>query len=151
MRYWLVKSEPAECGIDDFAGTPSEAIQWDGVRNYQARNFLREMAVDDIAILYHSSCKKVGPAGKIKVSQTSFPDPEQFNPESDYYDPKSTVAAPRWYAVDFVFVEKYAQIIPLTILKQHTALQDCMLVTRNRLSVMPLTAQEFLTIQDLAN
>lgn len=151
MRYWLVKSEPDECGIDDFAVSPATPIQWDGVRNYQARNFLRDMAVDDIAILYHSSCKKVGAAGLIRVSQAAYPDPEQFNLESDYYDPKSTATAPRWSAVDFVFVEKYAQIIPLTILKQHTALQDCMLVTRNRLSVMPLTALEFSTIQDLAN
>ncbi len=151
MNYWLVKSEPDECGIDDFANAPTKPIQWDGVRNYQARNFLREMQVNDIVVLYHSSCKLVGAAGLIKVSQTAYPDPEQFNLESDYYDPKSTHDAPRWCAVDVVMVEKFAHIVPLATLKQHSALQQCMLVTHNRLSVMPLTATEFTTITNLAN
>jgi predicted RNA-binding protein with PUA-like domain len=84
MHYWLVKSEPDECGIDDFANAATKPIQWDGVRNYQARNFLREMQVDDVVVLYHSSCKQVGAAGLIKVCQTAYPDPEQFNLQSDY-------------------------------------------------------------------
>lgn len=151
MNYWLVKSEPDECGIDDFANAPTKPIQWDGVRNYQARNFLREMQVNDIVVLYHSSCKLVGAAGLIKVSQTAYPDPEQFNLESDYYDPKSTHDAPRWSAVGLVMVEKFARMVPLATLKQHSALQQCKLVTHNRLSVMPLTATEFTTITDLAN
>jgi predicted RNA-binding protein with PUA-like domain len=151
MNYWLVKSEPDECGINDFADTPNKSIQWDGVRNYQARNFLRQMQVDDRVVLYHSSCKTVGAAGIIKVTKTDYPDPEQFNLKSDYYDPKSTQDAPRWSTVDFVFVEQFAHIVPLATLKQHSELHNCMLVTRNRLSVLPLTPSEFAIIIDLAN
>ncbi|HET8817250.1 MAG TPA: EVE domain-containing protein, partial [Pseudidiomarina sp.] len=110
MNYWLMKTEPDELGIDDFAQAPSRDFMWDGVRNYQARNFMREMQVGDHVVLYHSSCRQIGAAGIVEVSRAAYPDPEQFNPESPYYDPKSTPDNPRWDAVDLRFIEHFSSI-----------------------------------------
>ena len=144
MANWLVKSEPSECGIDDFAAAPTQAIPWDGVRNYQARNYLMQMSVGDEVFLYHSSCRDIGIAGIVRVARAAYPDPAQFDPESPYYDPASTREAPRWHAVDLVLVRKLPRLIPLNELKQLSGLEDLPLVRRgSRLSVMPVSQEQW--------
>jgi len=144
MANWLVKSEPSECGIDDFAAAPTQAIPWDGVRNYQARNYLMQMSVGDEVFLYHSSCRDIGIAGIVRVARAAYPDPAQFDPESPYYDPASTREAPRWHAVDLVLVRKLPRLIPLNELKQLSGLEDLPLVRRgSRLSVMPVSPEQW--------
>jgi len=144
MANWLVKSEPSECGIDDFAAAPTQAIPWDGVRNYQARNYLMQMSVGDEVFLYHSSCRDIGIAGIVRVARAAYPDPAQFDPESPYYDPASTRETPRWQAVDLVLVRKLPRLIPLNELKQLPGLEDLPLVRRgSRLSVMPVSPEQW--------
>ncbi|KAA1175912.1 EVE domain-containing protein [Marinobacter salinexigens] len=144
MAKWLVKSEPSECGIDDFAESPGKVIPWDGVRNYQARNFLAQMREGDDVFLYHSSCKHIGIAGIIRVVRSAYPDPTQFDPESHYYDPKSSPENPRWQAVDFTLERKLNQLMPLDQIKQLPGLESLPLVRRgNRLSVMPVSDDEW--------
>lgn len=152
MHYWLMKTEPDECSIDDFARNPNTAISWDGVRNYQARNFMRSMAVGDEVLIYHSSCAQIGVAGIVKVSQAAYPDAAQFNPESPYYDGKSTPDNPRWSAVDLVFVAKFAKVIPLSRLKSVAQLAHNPLVQKgSRLSVIPFTAEEWQAVIHLSS
>ncbi|BES72854.1 EVE domain-containing protein [Marinobacter nanhaiticus D15-8W] len=144
MAYWLVKSEPDECGIDDFARAPDEPIAWDGVRNYQARNFLAEMDEGDRVFMYHSSCKLIGIAGVIRVVRAAYPDPTQFDEQSPYFDAKSSPEKPRWKAVDMVFERKFDDVIPLQRLKEESALADLPLVKKGaRLSVMPVTESQW--------
>ena len=110
MVFWLFKTEPDAFSIDDLAARPQLTEPWDGVRNYQARNFLRDkVQLGDKVFIYHSSCKQVGIAGVAEVVKAGYPDTEQFNPESKYYDPKASADAPRWYRVDVKFVEKFNQ------------------------------------------
>lgn len=152
MAKWLIKSEPSECGIDDFARDPDGFIPWDGVRNYQARNFLAQMAEGDEVFLYHSSCKHIGIAGIVRVVRGAYPDPLQFDPESHYHDPKSTRDKPRWQAVDMQFVSRLPRLISLDRLKSLPALADLPLVRRgNRLSVMPVSEAEWQAILALPN
>lgn len=140
MTTWLMKTEPEECSIEDFASAPSTPIRWDGVRNYQARNFLLQMQADDEVFIHHSSCTRIGIAGMARVHRTAYPDPTQFDPDSPYHDPGSTAEKPRWQAVDLVFLSRFSPLLPLDALKQLPALQDCPLVRKgNRLSVMPIT------------
>lgn len=151
MSKWLVKTEPDECSIDDFAAAPGKAIVWDGVRNYQARNFLKEMAVGDQVFIYHSSCKLIGIAGVAEVVRAAYPDPAQFDPESDYFDPQSSTEDPRWQAVDLRFVSKLPRLVPLAELKQLPDLDDLALIRRgNRLSVMPVSEAAWQCILELA-
>tara|TARA_R110002126_G_scaffold43555_15_gene124907 strand:- start:1900 stop:2367 length:468 start_codon:yes stop_codon:yes gene_type:complete len=148
MNYWLFKTEPDECSIDDFARAPQTPIVWEGVRNYQARNFLRDQVMlDDQVFIYHSSCKDIGIAGIAKVVRDAYPDPSQFASSSPYYDEKSTSNNPRWVAVDLVFVYKLPQLIRLDKLKKIATLGELPLVRKgNRLSVMPVTSAEWQTI-----
>ena len=142
--YWLYKPEPEECSIDDFASTPDKAIIWEGVRNYQARNFLRAATLDDLVLIYHSSCKLIGLAGIARVVKTAYPDPSQFNPGSIYFDGKSKTEQPRWSAVDLVFVEKFPALVPLDKLKRSSKLEQLALVQKgSRLSVMPVQPDEW--------
>ena len=144
MARWLVKTEPAECGIDDFARAPQTPIRWDGVRNYQARNFLAAMAEGDEVFVYHSSCKDIGIAGVVRVARTAYVDPTQFDPQSPYYDAKCTPDKPRWQAVDMVLVHKLPRLIPLDRLKALPGLENLPLVQRgSRLSVMPVGEAEW--------
>lgn len=145
-QFWLVKSEPDECGIDDFVAKRDGVIRWDGVRNYQARNFMREMQVGDEVYLYHSSCADIGIAGTLRVARTAYPDPLQFDPGSTYFDPKADPEQPRWTSVDLAFVNKAQSVLSLAKLKQMPALQDSHLVKRARLSVMPLSPAEWAAI-----
>ena len=127
-RYWLMKSEPGEYSLDDLKNEPDQTEHWDGVRNYQARNFLRDqVAVGDEVLFYHSSCKQVGIAGTAEVVRAAYPDPAQFNPESRYFDPRATSETPRWYCVDIRYVSQFDAVIPLAELRKMPALADMVL------------------------
>jgi predicted RNA-binding protein with PUA-like domain len=139
MNYWLLKSEPSVFSIDDLA-EQRESI-WDGVRNYQARIYLRSMQAGDLCFFYHSNCDEVGIAGVCKVTATLVPDPTQFDPKSDYYDPKSTPDAPRWETVKVAFGEKFKRVITLDELKANFTPDELMVVRKGmRFSVMPVEA-----------
>lgn len=140
MRYWLFKSEPSVFGIDDLQTLPNATEHWDGVRNYQARNFMRDdMKTGDQGFFYHSNCKEPGIAGVVEIVREAYPDFTAQDPESRYYDPKSTCEEPRWYMVDVRLVRKFDRIIPLTQLKACPELDGLPLLRRgNRLSIMPV-------------
>jgi predicted RNA-binding protein with PUA-like domain len=138
MSYWLMKSEPGVYGITDLE-RDRETI-WDGVRNYQARNFLRAMQVGDLAFFYHSNTTPPGIVGLMKISQPNVVDPTQFDAKSKYYDAKSTPESPRWQTVQVEFVEAFPAIITLETLRQHFSPDDLWVVRQgNRLSVMPVS------------
>lgn len=139
MAYWLMKSEPNTFSIDDLANRPNQIEGWDGVRNYQARNFIKQMQIDDLAFFYHSNTKIPAIVGMMKIVKTAYPDPTQFCPDSHYFDPKSTIDRPRWYLVDVQFIVKFAKVISLNALKNLPEIADFALVKKgNRLSVMPV-------------
>jgi predicted RNA-binding protein with PUA-like domain len=144
MRYWLMKSEPDEASIDHLAHAPKHILPWSGVRNYQARNFMRDvMKVGDGVLFYHSSCPEPGIAGLAEVASTPYPDPTQFDAKSPYYDPKSTQETPRWVLVDVVFKKK-VPLIPLAALREHAELADMRVLAKgNRLSITPVTEPEW--------
>ena len=150
MRHWLMKSEPDVFGIDDLARAPRKTTAWWGVRKYQARNFMRDdMRVDDLAFFYHSSCPEPGIAGIVRVSRLAYPDATQFDPESEYFDPKSTPAQPRWVNVDVTLVRK-TRLVAIQELRGQRALADMRLLQRgNRLSITPVSAQEWAFIETL--
>lgn len=150
MAKWLAKTEPSECSIDDFSNNPDKAIVWEGVRNYQARNFLRAMKNGDEIFIYHSSCKHIGIAGVVKVVREAYPDPAQFDARSSYFDAKSSKENPRWSAVDMQFVSKFSDIVTLDQLKSMPELEYLALVQKgSRLSVMPVSDAEWKAIKAL--
>ncbi|WP_299430995.1 EVE domain-containing protein [uncultured Meiothermus sp.] len=137
MNYWLLKSEPDVFGIDHLKKQKTSI--WDGVRNYQARNFLKAMHVGDLAFFYHSSTKPTGIVGLCKVVETSIADPSQFDPQSPYHDPTSSKDNPRWWTVRVGFVEKYKQVLTLELLREKFDPDELIVLRRgNRLSVMPV-------------
>jgi predicted RNA-binding protein with PUA-like domain len=144
MQYWLMKSEPDEASIDDLAGAPGQTLPWTGVRNYQARNFMRDaMRIGDRAFFYHSGCAVPGIAGICEVCSEPYPDPTQFVAVDPYYDPKSLPDQPRWWLRDVRFVDK-TRFMPLAELRQHPELANMRLLARgNRLSITPVTADEW--------
>jgi predicted RNA-binding protein with PUA-like domain len=144
MRHWLMKSEPDVFGIDQLAKEPGRTAAWWGVRNYQARNFMRDdMAVGDLAFFYHSSCAEPGIAGIMKVAKKAYPDITQFDPASEYHDPKSTPEAPRWMNVDMKLVKK-TRLVPLAELRAHPELAGLRILQRgNRLSITPVEPAEW--------
>lgn len=143
-NYWLFKAEPHIYGIEHLAAAPNKIGRWDGIRNYQARNFLRDqVALGDEVFIYHSSCKQVGIVGTAKIVKTAYPDPTQFNPESDYYDPKSTSENPRWVSVDIQLTNVFPRIISLAEIKAKPELENMVLVKQSRLSTQPVTKQEW--------
>lgn len=145
MAYWLFKTEPDAFSIDDLANRENQTEPWDGVRNYQARNFLRDdVALGDRVFIYHSSCKHVGIAGVAEVVKAGYPDATQFDPESNYYDPKSKPESPRWFRVDVKFVEKFHKVLPLAEIKAMPAIVELPLVKKGgRLSIMPVSENEW--------
>ena len=151
MNYWLVKSEPDEFSIDDLYRRPKRTEHWDGVRNYQARNFMRDgMKKGDQVFFYHSNCDTPGIVGIARVVREAYPDHTAFDPEDPHYDPKSDPENPRWLMVDVKYVRKLKRTIPLSELKDNPALEDMALVRKgNRLSVMPVTAEQWQTILDM--
>ena len=138
MNFWLMKSEPDAYSIDDLERDGRE--MWDGIRNYQARNMMRDdMRVGDEAFFYHSACKEPAIVGVMKIASEPYPDPTQFDPKSKYFDPKSTEADPRWCLVDVQFVRKLSRPLSLAELKTDPALEGMILLRRgNRLSIMPV-------------
>ena len=144
MAYWLMKSEPDVFGIDDLKAAPNGTDHWDGVRNYQARNYMREMKKGDRILFYHSNCKEPGIAGLASVAREAYPDHTAFDPEDPHYDPKSDPDKPRWFMVDVKHQRKLKRLISLTELKQYRTLKDMPLVRRgNRLSIMPVTKKQW--------
>jgi len=142
MRYWLMKTEPDEFSIDDLSKKKVEP--WTGVRNYQARNFMREMKAGDGVLFYHSSCEVPGVAGIAEVAATAYPDPTQFDKKSDYYDAASKREEPRWSLVDVKFKRKLKRVIPLSELKDRKELEGFALLARgNRLSVLPVSKPQW--------
>jgi len=143
MNYWLMKSEPQVFGIDDLKRRKTEP--WDGVRNYQVRNMLRDdMQKGDLAFFYHSSCNEPGIVGIMEIVSSGYPDPTAFHPDSPYFDPKSDPDKPRWFLVDVGYKRKLKRVITLKELRQQTPLQGMQLLQRgSRLSVIPISKQEW--------
>lgn len=151
MPFWLMKSEPDVFGIDDLAACPRRTEHWDGVRNYQARNFMRAMQKGDLAFFYHSSCAQPGVVGIVEIARAAYPDDSAWNPKSPYYDPKSPANNPRWFMVDVKLKQKLARPVTLETIKATPALRQMRLVQRgNRLSILPVTAREWQAILALA-
>jgi predicted RNA-binding protein with PUA-like domain len=145
MKYWLMKSEPDVFSFKDLKSRPKKTEPWNGVRNYQARNFMRdEMKTGDLILFYHSSCEIPGVAGLARVSSPPYPDSTQFDSNSDYYDPKSTKEKPRWFLVDVAFEKDLKNFVSLEELKNHPKLAQMRLMQKgNRLSILPVTKEEF--------
>jgi predicted RNA-binding protein with PUA-like domain len=152
MRYWLMKSEPEVFSITDLKNSPHRTAPWEGVRNYQARNFIRDqMRPGDRAYFYHSSCPTPGIAGIMEIARDAYPDNSAWDPNSPYFDPKSRPDAPRWYMVDVRWVLTFERIVSLMELRRHPQLENMPLLRRgNRLSVMPVSANEWQFIGNLA-
>ena len=150
MTCWLMKSEPDECSIDDALAAPRHTVPWTGVRNYQARNFMRDrMAIGDPVLFYHSSCPQPGIAGLAEVVSKPYPDPTQFDPESPYYDAASRTDAPRWQLVDVRALRK-TRLLSLTELRQTPALADLRVLQKgSRLSITPVDAAHWQQIAAL--
>jgi predicted RNA-binding protein with PUA-like domain len=150
MAYWLMKSEPSDVSIDDLAARPDATVGWYGVRNYQARNFMRDqMRPGDGVLFYHSSCPQPGVAGLAEVVGTAYPDPLQFQAGHKYHDPKSTPESPRWYQVDVRLVRR-TRLLSLAELRAHPDLQEMPLLARgNRLSITPVSPAEWRVINRL--
>ena len=151
MQYWLMKSEPDAFGIDDLANMSAQTEHWDGVRNYQARNMMRdEMKLGDQVFFYHSNCDEPGIVGIAEVCREGYPDFTAFDPEHKYFDPKSHPDKPTWIMVDVRFIRKLSRNITLKELKDHPALSDLTLLRRgNRLSIMPVSCDEWDYIMNL--
>lgn len=152
MNYWLMKSEPSVFGIEDLAKAKNGTSGWDGVRNFQARNYMREMKKGDLVFFYHSSCDVPGIAGVAAVQREAYPDPTQFDRKSDHYDEKSDPDSPRWDMVDVKLVRKFDRVIPLDELRKHASgkLKDMIVLKRgNRLSITPVTKSEWSFIESL--
>ena len=153
MRHWLMKSEPSEFSIDDLKQRPGRTEPWDGVRNYQARNMMRDqMKKGDLAFFYHSNCAQPGIVGIMSVCKESYPDPTAFDPKDKHYDPKSDPENPRWYLVDVKFRRKFKHVVSLRELREHRALAGMRILQRgNRLSVTPVSEQEWEYVLSLAD
>jgi predicted RNA-binding protein with PUA-like domain len=152
-RYWLLKSEPSCFSLENLKQSPNQTTHWDGIRNYQARNFMRDnMQIGDKAFFYHSSCKEPGIVGTMTVTQTAYPDHTAFDPKSEHPDPKSTPEKPRWFMVDVQFEHEFKQIIPLNSLKNKPELAHMQLLQKgNRLSILPIHPDEWAFINQLGD
>jgi predicted RNA-binding protein with PUA-like domain len=144
MRYWLMKSEPSDVSIDDLRNRPKRTIAWYGIRNYQARNFMRDqMRISDQIFFYHSSCKQPGIVGTAEVCKLAYPDTTQFDPNNKYFDPKATSECPRWFNVDVKFVSK-TRLISIKELRGIPALEGMRILQKgNRLSITPVDPAEW--------
>jgi predicted RNA-binding protein with PUA-like domain len=153
MKYWLMKSEPSTFGIEHLARAPRRRTRWDGVRNYQVRNMIRdEMKKGDLAFFYHSSCEVPGIYGVMRIAREAYPDPTAFDPRHAHFDPKSDPAAPTWYLVDVELVRRFETPVTLEQLKAHARALDDLIVLRrgNRLSITPVTATQWKKVLALA-
>lgn len=144
-NYWLMKSEPSCFSIDDLKNAPNQTTSWDGVRNYQARNFMRDsMRIGDLVFFYHSNCNPPGIVGIAEVTSEPYPDFTAFDPDSEHPDSKSTLSNPRWFMVDIRFSKKFKTMITLDELRQHPELCNMQLLRKgNRLSVLPISKEDW--------
>lgn len=150
-RYWLMKSEPRVFSIEDLAQAPGQTTCWDGVRNYQARNFMRTMAVGDLVLFYHSNAEPPAVVGMAEVVRTAYPDETQFDKTHHHYDPASPRSAPRWDMVDIRYRQTFKASLPLDQLRQEPRLKDMVLLRKgSRLSVQPVTEAEWAVVLKLA-
>jgi predicted RNA-binding protein with PUA-like domain len=150
MRVWILKTEPAECGIDDIRDARGGVLRWDGIRNYQARNFLRDgVALGDLCLICHAGVKVPALAGSAEVVRAAYPDPAQFDPSSPHHDRASLAAAPRWLAIDIRFRRRFDAPVPVTALRAERALAGLALLRQGRLSVSPVSAAEWPTLRRL--
>ncbi|MBX3330421.1 MAG: EVE domain-containing protein [Nitrospira sp.] len=148
--YWLMKSEPSTFSIDDLQRSPNQTTSWDGVRNYQARNFMRSMAVGDHVLFYHSSADPPTVVGIAEIVKTAYSDPTQFDKKDKHYDPESKPSEPRWDMVDIRYVRKFARALTLDELRKHSKLKGMVLLRKgSRLSVQPVTQLEWKHITSL--
>ncbi|MBA4031112.1 MAG: EVE domain-containing protein [Planctomyces sp.] len=152
LRYWLFKSEPSAFSIDDLAASPEQTALWDGVRNYQARNFLRDdVALGDLVLFYNSREEPLGVAGTMKIAKAGYPDPKQFDPSSKYFDAKSPADAPRWTGVDVRLIQKFPAVVSREQLGADATCAAMMVMKRGmRLSIQPVTREEWLAVHKLA-
>jgi len=152
MNYWLMKSEPDVYSIDHLAREPKKTDHWDGIRNYQARNFMRDdMKKGDLAFFYHSSCDEPGIAGVIEIVKEGYPDDTAFDPHEKYFDAKSDPANPRWVMVNVKLKKKFKKVITLKNLREETKLKNMRLLQKgNRLSIMPVEKKEWDHIVNIA-
>ena len=151
MNYWIFKSEPDEFSIDDLAAHKGQTARWDGIRNYQARNNLRDrVKMGDRVLFYHSSCRHIGIAGTMEIVTAAYPDPAQFDPDSRYYDAKSIPVDPRWYCVDVRLLEKFPTVIAVKALKADPVTAGLSIFKQGRLSIAPVTAAQWRAVQRLA-
>jgi len=149
MRYWLMKSEPDEFSIDDLVKAKGQTTSWFGVRNYQARNYMRDMKVGERALFYHSSCPEPGIAGIVEIAKLAHPDVSQFDRKSPYYDAKSNRDEPRWWNVDVKLVEK-TRLVTLPEMRAEPSLASMITLRKgNRLSITPVTAEEWKAVLQL--
>ena len=148
MNYWLMKTEPDCFGLEHLKAKPKRTEHWDGVRNYQARNFMRDgMQKGDLAFFYHSSCAQPGIAGIVKIARAAYPDHTAWDPKNEHFDPKSSPANPVWVMVDVKLEREFKHLLPLTAIKANPALKGMPLVQRGtRLSVLPVTEKEWKAI-----
>lgn len=152
MNYWLFKSEPDEYSLSDLKGEPGQIGRWDGIRNYQARNFLRDrVEKGDGVLFYHSACKIPAIVGTARVVRSAYPDPAQFDRSSKYFDPKASAENPRWFCVDIQWYSAFDHPVPLKQIKQDPALAEMVLVKQGRLSIQPVTADEWQILNQLGN
>lgn len=152
QNYWLMKSEPECFSIDDLKNRPKKIEPWDGVRNYQARNMMRdEMKIGDKVFFYHSNCNPPGIVGIMEVASTSYPDPTAFDPDDKHYDAKSDPGNPRWHLVDVRYKKKFKRLIALNELKENSQLEAMKILQKgNRLSITPVSEKEWNAILDMA-
>jgi predicted RNA-binding protein with PUA-like domain len=154
VQHWIFKSEPSTFGIDDLAQAPGRTTHWDGVRNFQVRNMMRDqMQRGDLGLFYHSSCEVPGVYGTVKVAGPGYPDPSAFDPKHRYFDAESRREEPRWFCVDVKLARRFARPVTLDELRRHAtgALRDLLILRRgNRLSITPLTAEQYEFIVELA-
>lgn len=151
MAYWLFKTEPDAFSIDDLKNAPKQTTQWEGVRNYQARNFMRDdIQLGDLVMIYHSSCKHVGVVGIAEVTREAYPDPTQFDLSSDYYDAKAAESKPRWVVVDVTYQQHLTKLVSLKAIKANDKIHEIALKKGGRLSIMPVTETDWDEIINMA-
>lgn len=150
-KYWLMKSEPSAFSLDDLMNAPAKTTCWDGVRNYQARNFMREMAIGDQVLFYHSNADPPAAVGIAEVVKTAYADPTQFNKKDEHYDPQSDPSSPRWDMVNIKYVRKFSRPLTLDQMRKETKLKGMVLLRKgSRLSVQPVSPLEWEHILSLA-
>jgi predicted RNA-binding protein with PUA-like domain len=147
VSVWILKTEPAECSLDDIRDVPGGVMRWDGIRNYQARNNLRAMRCGDICLVYHSSVRDAGIVGSAVLLREAYPDPAQFDAASPLFDAKASSEAPRWYAVDIRYEGRFPAVLPAQQLREEPALAELALLRQGRLSVSPVSDAQWQVLQ----